>query len=61
MSQMRDFDGNLSWYCPHKEKFIQEPDTDSLIEKLISRDPDLWVIEIDTKDGNVPIENIDLQ
>ena len=61
MSQMRDLDGNLSWYNPHKENFIQEPDADSLIEKLISRDPDLWVIEIDTKDGNVPIENIDLQ
>ena len=40
---------------------MQEPDTDSLIEKSISRDPDLWAIEIDTKDGNVPIENIYLQ
>ena len=61
MSQMRDLDGNLSWYCSHKENFIQEPDADSLIKKSISRDPDLWVIEIDTKDGSVPIENINLQ
>ena len=61
MSQMRDLDGNLSWYNPHKENFIQEPDADSLIEMSISRDPDLWVIEIDTKDGKVPIENIYLQ
>lgn len=61
MSQMRDLDGNLAWYSPHKEDFIQESDADELIKKSISRDPDLWVIEIETKDGNVPIENINLK
>ncbi len=61
MSQMRDLDGKLSWYCPHKEKYIHETDADALIKKSISRDPDLWVIEIDTKDGKVPVENINFQ
>ena len=58
MSQMRDLDGNLSWYPAHKEQVINERDADEHIQKSISRDPDLWVIEIESRDGTVPIDGL---
>ena len=46
MSQMRDLDGNLSWYPAHKEEVIDERNADEYIKNSINRDPDLWVIAI---------------
>lgn len=51
MSQMRDLDGALSWYPAHKEDTIAEADADARIRRAVDRDPDLWVIEIETRDG----------
>ena len=58
LSQMRDFDGNLSWYSAHDEQVIEERDADERIRKSIERDPDLWVIEIESRDGSVPIDGL---
>jgi len=52
MSQMRDLDGRLAWYPAHKEEVIPEPDADERIRRAVDRDPDLWVIEIETRDGS---------
>ncbi len=52
LSQMRDLDGKLSWYPAHKEDTIPEPDADERVRRAIARDPDLWVIEVETPDGN---------
>ena len=49
LSQMRDLDGNLSWYPAHKEDLIDEPLADERIRRAIDRDPDLWVIEMETR------------
>lgn len=58
LSQMRDLDGNLSWYSAHDEDVIEEPDADERIRKSINRDPDLWVIEIESRDGSVPVDGL---
>ena len=52
LSQMRDLDGRLAWYPAHKEEVIPEPDADERIRRAVDRDPDLWVIEIETRDGS---------
>jgi len=57
-SQIRDLDGNLSWYAAHKEDVIEEHDADERIRKSIQQDPDLWVIEIESRDGNVPVDGL---
>ncbi len=58
MSQMRDLEGNLSWYPAHKEEMIDERDADEYIKNSIKRDPDLWVIEIESRDGTVPVDGV---
>ena len=56
LSQMRDLDGKLIWYAAHDEEFITETDADLYIERAVGRDPDLWVVEVETKDGGHPFE-----
>lgn len=56
LSQMRDLDGKLSWFPAHKEDFIDEPQADERIRRALGRDPDLWVIEIETQDGAIPLD-----
>jgi hypothetical protein len=58
MSQMRDLEGNLSWYPAHKEEVIDERNADEYIKNSINRDPDLWVIEIESRDGTVPVDGL---
>ena len=56
LSQMRDLDGKLSWFPAHKEDLIEEPQADQQIRRALDRDPDLWVIEIETRDGTIPLD-----
>ena len=56
LSQMRDLDGNLSWYPAHKEEIIGEAKADERIRRAVKRDPDVWVIEFETRDGSVPLD-----
>ena len=58
MSQMRDLEGNLSWYPAHKEEVIDERNADEYIKNSINRDPDLCVIEIESRDGTVPVDGL---
>lgn len=54
MSQMRDLDGNLTWLSAHKEEIIEESRATEQIQRAVDRDPDLWVIEVETRDGSNP-------
>lgn len=56
LSQMRDLDGILSWYPAHKENLIDEAQADERIRRAVDRDPDLWVIEMETRDGTIPLD-----
>lgn len=57
LAQMRDLDGKLSWYPAHKEDLIEEREADERIRRAVDRDPDLWVIEMETRDGTVPLDD----
>jgi hypothetical protein len=58
LSQMRDLDGRLAWYPAHKEETIEERDADERIRRATGSDPDLWVIEIESHDGTVPVDGL---
>jgi hypothetical protein len=42
-------DGERVWMQPHLSE--QEPDLDRYIERAVRVDPDLWVVEIEDRDG----------
>ena len=54
--QQRDSDGKLGWMHALRKEQVEERDADQYIQRAISRDPDLWVIEIEDQDMNNPFE-----
>lgn len=56
LSQIRDAEGRLGWMSALGEAPVAEADADAYIERAVKRDPDLWVIEIESRDGRHPFE-----
>ncbi|WP_282609316.1 DUF1491 family protein [Pelagibius sp. Alg239-R121] len=56
LTQMRDMDGRLGWMPALNGDLIEERDADDYIERAVKRDPDLWVVEIESRDGSHPFE-----
>ena len=56
LGQMRDMDGIMKWFDRTEGQLISEYDADAQVITAIQRDPDLWVIEIETKTGENPFE-----
>ena len=54
MTQSRDADGNLAWLQAKDGAVLSETEADDYIARQTSRDPDLWVIEIEDRDGKIP-------
>ena len=54
--QQRDLDGKLRWMHALRKEQVEERDADQYIQRSISRDPDLWVIEIEDREMNNPFE-----
>lgn len=55
--QQRDFDtGMLGWVDALGEAEMEENKADEYIARSKSRDPDLWVIEFETRDLQNPFE-----
>ena len=52
--QQRDIDGKLGWDNALSKEIIPEKEADDYIRRSISRDPDLWVIEIEDKEMKNP-------
>lgn len=58
--QNRDFNGVLGW-IPLRPKgsdtwVVEESWADAYIQRAIDRDPDLWVVEIETMNDDFPLE-----
>ncbi len=51
LSQALDEDGNRAWIAAFKGASVPEADADAYIARAVERDPDLWVVEIEHKDG----------
>ena len=56
LSQARDIDGQLGWLAAFDGAAVKEADADAYIARAIKRDPDLWVVEIEDREGRHPFE-----
>ena len=56
LSQTRDLDGLLAWMPALGGKLVPDTEADAYIERAVQRDPDAWVVEIETRDGSHPFE-----
>jgi hypothetical protein len=56
LTQVRDLDGKLAWMGVKEGVVLQGPDADAYVDRAIDRDSDLWVIEIETRDGENPFD-----
>ncbi len=56
LTQTRDLDGRFGWLPALKGELVPEAEADSYIARAIQRDPDLWVIEIEDRQGRHPFE-----
>ena len=56
------FNGNRIWRCQPQNEPVEESKIDSYIERTIKSDPDIWVVEIEDRDGRhfltEPIEKL---
>lgn len=56
LTQSRDFDGNPGWQPALEGAFVDEREADAYIGRAVARDPDLWVIEVESRAGLMPFE-----
>lgn len=56
LNQNRDMDGNIGWMHVFNDEIIDEPKAEQYIKKAVSRDPDVWVIEVEDISGDNPFE-----
>ena len=56
LTQMRDIDGRMGWLAAFKGEAVEEPEAEAHIARATGRDPDLWVIEIEDRQGRNPFE-----
>lgn len=56
LSQVRDLDGRLGWLPALAGRLVEEPEADAYVARAVDRDPDLWVIEIEDRKGDLPFD-----
>ena len=57
LSQIRMQDGRLAWLRATGEGTVSEGDADAYIERQEKVDPDLWVLEVEDRDGRNPFDD----
>jgi len=56
LNQTRDIEGAIAWMPALRGELVAEADADAYIERAVKRDPDVWVVEIESRDGYHPFE-----
>ena len=56
LSQTRDLDGALAWIGGLDGALVPEREADAYIARQRARDPDIWVVEIEHREGWHPFE-----
>lgn len=54
--QMRDMDGGLKWFDRLDGQSVTESEAAAIISSSKAADPDVWIIEIETRDGQNPFD-----
>ncbi len=60
LRQERDDTNALVWIPALQGATATEADADAYLTRLADRDPDVWVVEIETRDGQLPTGFADL-
>jgi hypothetical protein len=56
LTQSRDLDNKIAWLAANKGALMSESEAGEYIDRQVKRDPDLWVIEIEDRQGRNPFE-----
>ncbi len=54
LTQMTDAEGKIGWLAAFEDAAVAEAEADAYIARAVARDPDLWVIEIEDREGRNP-------
>lgn len=54
LTQAHDTDGALGWLAALEGRAVPEAEADAYIGRSIDRDSDVWVVEIESRDGSHP-------
>jgi hypothetical protein len=57
LTQSRDMEGRRVWLGAQKGAPMAETDADAYISRAVARDPDLWVVEVEDRDGRHPFDD----
>lgn len=60
LTRTRDLDGVPCWMPALKGELVPEAEADDYIDRQAARDPDLWVVEVETRDGEHGFEGKEL-
>ena len=59
LSQTRTNDGGLAWMMVASAGgAVDRATASAYVERALSRDPDLWIVEFDVEDGRPPFEAV---
>ena len=56
LTQARDGEGRLGWMSLYPQGPKAEREADAYIERSVKRDPDIWVVEIEHRQGWHPFQ-----
>lgn len=56
LQQQRNLDGDMGWMALFHGETVEEGKADDYIRRAVSRDPDVWVIEIESRHFANPFE-----
>ena len=60
LTETRDLDGRLSWMPPVGAEPVPDDQADAYVSRVVARDPDVWVVEVETRTGENPFEGKEL-
>lgn len=56
LTQVRDPDGRLAWLPALQGRLVPDTEAEDYIARAVKRDPDLWVVEVEDRQGRNPFE-----
>jgi len=56
LTQVRDMDGRLVWMAVKEGAMLPSDEADAYVDRAVSRDSDLWVIEVEARGNENPFE-----